>query len=471
VRLERLFHLFGEDFLAAAVDAGRAAAQQGDRAIRFHRRKVAGDRIADAVERPEGLCALGLVLVIAERYHPAIADQSHFARAGGHGFAFFGQHPGGRVHIELGSLVGIDIFRSGDRNAHAAFGRTHAVDNCHMGQVGEQPALDLGRPHHARRSHHRQRRQIIGLSCRPGIIQRGQHRLGKDIADNRDIGDLLVLGQLPERGGVEMAVVEQDHAAAQAVRDHRTDPHAGAVHQGAGGDGAGHRPGLMQLPDQRAEVGGIRRRLHHPHLETLGEQGAGKALVIIHDALGHAGGATGIEHVKIVVGPGDHRHWLRVLQRLFVRDRAVEMFARAIVDLEEELDLLELVADRRDARRELRLEDQRLAVAVVDHMGQLRLEIAVVDVDWADSRLEGPELGFEIFGSIMRIDRQLCARLQAMVGQHPGNTGGAILIFGPAAALVAVHNRGLVGYRRGNIFPDIGHLPGHAILSLFFPKE
>ena len=52
-----------------------------------------------------------------------------------------------------------------------------------------------------------------------------------------------------------------------------------------------------------------------------------------------------------------------------------------------------------------------------------------------------------------------------MVGQDLRDPGGAIFIFRPAVALVAVDDRRLVGYRRSNILPDISHLPGHAILS------
>ena len=58
-----------------------------------------------------------------------------------------------------------------------------------------------------------------------------------------------------------------------------------------------------------------------------------------------------------------------------------------------------------------------------------------------------------------------------MVGQYLCDPGGAIFIFGPAIAFVAVNDRGLVGNCPGNVFPDIGHLPGHAILSYFFGEN
>ena len=50
VLLEHLLDLLGEDLLAAGVDAHRAAAEQGDRAVGLDRRVVAGDRVALAVD-------------------------------------------------------------------------------------------------------------------------------------------------------------------------------------------------------------------------------------------------------------------------------------------------------------------------------------------------------------------------------------------------------------------------------------
>ena len=147
------------------------------------------------------------------------------------------------------------------------------------------------------------------------------------------------------------------------------------------------------------------------------------------------------------------------------------MLARSVINLEEEFDLLELIANRRDARGELCLIDQGFAVAVVDDMSQFRLEIAVIDIDGADACFEGPELGLHILRRIIGIDCQLRTGLQSMVGKHLCDARCAIFIFGPAIAFIAVDDCGFVRNCCSNIFPDIGHLPGHAILSLFFSNR
>ena len=83
VRLQRGLDLFGEDLLAAGVDAHRAAAEQRDRAVGLDRGEVAGHR-RSACRRTldERLRRLLRVLVVAERHVARAGDLADDAGAG-----------------------------------------------------------------------------------------------------------------------------------------------------------------------------------------------------------------------------------------------------------------------------------------------------------------------------------------------------------------------------------------------------
>src|SRR5690606_8101592 len=68
VGLEDALHLFGEDLLSTGVDAGRAAAEQGDRAVFLEPGEVARHHVAAAIgPGDEGGCGLLRVLVVPDR--------------------------------------------------------------------------------------------------------------------------------------------------------------------------------------------------------------------------------------------------------------------------------------------------------------------------------------------------------------------------------------------------------------------
>ena len=82
VRHQRRLDLFGEDLLAAGVDAGVAAAEQRDRAVGLVPREVAGHGVALAVDLDEQPRGLLRVLVVAERDVPAAGQPADLVRAG-----------------------------------------------------------------------------------------------------------------------------------------------------------------------------------------------------------------------------------------------------------------------------------------------------------------------------------------------------------------------------------------------------
>src|ERR1700739_1276646 len=82
MRLECSLDLLGVNLLAAAVDRHHAAAQHGDRAVRFDLGVVAWDGVADAVDGPERLCGLLLVFVVADRDVALLGDEAAHARPG-----------------------------------------------------------------------------------------------------------------------------------------------------------------------------------------------------------------------------------------------------------------------------------------------------------------------------------------------------------------------------------------------------
>ena len=81
VGLQHLLDLLGEHLLAAGVDAHRAAAEQGERAVRLDHGVVAGHGVPLALELDEGGRRLRLVLVVAHRLKPADRHAAGLARS------------------------------------------------------------------------------------------------------------------------------------------------------------------------------------------------------------------------------------------------------------------------------------------------------------------------------------------------------------------------------------------------------
>ena len=115
-----------------------------------------------------------------------------------------------------------------------------------------------------------------------------------------------------------------------------------------------------------------------------------------HHTLRHARGAAGVEDVEIVgraraetVAIGRRRR-----ERLLVVDRAepVGLRVRGVVELDEMAELGDTGKHRSDVRAELRFEDQRDEIGIVEQVPQLVDDVAVVHVDGNRRALKQPNM-------------------------------------------------------------------------------
>ena len=217
-------------------------------------------------------------------------------------------------------------------------------------------------PHHARRDHHLERVQSIGLTAGPRGIERRQHRPGEHIADQGHLAGALRLGQLPHDIGIEMRVIEQQDRAAHGHRQHGTDPHAGAVHQRAGGNRARRLAGVVQTPGEGRKARRVSRGLDPAQGKADRGQRRGKVALLVHHAFGHTGGAAGVKHVDILAGMLAPRLRLGRGERRLVVQRPVQMLARSIGHFQKQLHLGQPFANRGNAGRKPGLKHQGLAV-------------------------------------------------------------------------------------------------------------
>ena len=207
----------------------------------------------------------------------------------------------------------------------------------------EQLFFHLSGPHDTGRVHHLHRRGVVRPTGSRGRIERTNDRLGKGIAHDGEVGDGLGLHQTEQFVGVERAVLHRRHQTTSELRDERTDPHAGAVHQWrarnrtdavVGGDCGFHQPGNLS---------GIGGRRDADERVPGDDEPTGHTAHGIHDALGHTRGATGEEHVDVVFGAGDARHRVVPGEHILVRQRTRHLAGVAVVVFHQQLQLRQAV--------------------------------------------------------------------------------------------------------------------------------
>ena len=169
VRTDRGLDLFGEDLLAAGVDAARAATEQHDAALVVDRREVARDDPTHAVRvGAEGRRRLRLVLPVPERDVAAPREQPFPARTGFELLERVGiEHPGAAVGSERGPVA---------RGARADFAarraglrRAVAVVDQRVREGGVELGLHRAAEHRAAVAERHQRGEIPAV----GVRERG----------------------------------------------------------------------------------------------------------------------------------------------------------------------------------------------------------------------------------------------------------------------------------------------------------
>ena len=127
------------------------------------------------------------------------------------------------------------------------------------------------------------------------------------------------------------------------------------------------------------------------------------------------------------------------------------MVAGTVIDLDEQLQLREPVADGRQPRRELGVEEDRLGVGVFQQVEQFVLDIAVVDVDRHGARLEHAELGLEVFVGVVAIEANLGVGADPGPPERLGDPRGPVFVLPPCAATSPLTRARLSGTREATV--------------------
>ena len=156
--------------------------------------------------------------------------------------------------------------------------------------MGQQPLLVLLAPHHSGRGDHDHAADVVRITVLVEILG---HRHCKGIANDGDGVDLLGVHRAPQLGRIELlGIVEHHHDPAAKPGDHRLKP-ARAVHERWTDEGAVAHAGLLH--ERAVGLLGIGCRADAATSETSENVGLAP-----HHALGHAGGAAGVDEQQIV---------------------------------------------------------------------------------------------------------------------------------------------------------------------------
>ena len=392
------------------------------------------------------------VLVVADRVAAGQGQHPDLARSRGpprrsSGVKTFTSGP------SVNSAVRPVAARARDRRPHAQRLRgSEDVDQHHRRVMGQQALLDLLAPHGPRRDDPHQRRQVPA----PWVgVELGHQGPGEGVAHDHQVVDRLAGHRVEDLHRVEVTPGQHHHRAALGQAARRGEQ-AGPVHQRAG-DQADHagpaRPGsLPRRPAPRPRGSGAARRAVH----------AGEQVVLSpHDALGHAGGAPGVEHEQVVAAASPR--WggpaTRGRRRILVGGGPGRTGTGPVVDPQPVAHPRHPVPHGVDAAAEAAVEDHRHRVGVVPQVGQLVLAVAVVGVDRDQCRLQRAEHGLEVLGAVVEVERHLVLVGHPRRQQPAGHAVRPGVEVGPAQAAVALDDGRRIGLGRGHRLPHVGEIP------------
>ncbi len=249
------------------------------------------------------------------------------------------------------------------------------------------------------------------------------------------------------------------------------------------GDEGGERRGAVHQRRGGEEDEALAAR-GHPLRQFLGalhgfagrraaaEAGEEQVLLAPHHALGHAGGAAGVDDDLVVRGPGAEAAAGRTGRFGFGEaDRRDTRFRRALGGLADAYEVAQPLRAgdrRRDACGELPVEDERHQVRVPVQVGQLPLDVAVVDVDRYGADLQaGPER-LEVLDAVVEVQADVFAgpyaALVEVVGEPVGRRvelGVGQPAFGPGPRVIGEDQRLAVGHGVDDRFEEVGKVVLH----------
>ena len=143
--------------------------------------------------------------------------------------------------------------------------------------------------------------------------------------------------------------------------------------------------------------------------------------------------------------------------------------ARAVVDLEDDAQVRELGEQFGEHRRELGVHDDRRRLRVAQQVQQFAGDVAVVDVERSDPRLQRAEHALEVLVAVVEVDREvvlarlvsfelrpLDAAAEALVDEVVGEPPGPLGHLRPREPPIAEHQALVVGPRGRDRLVHVG---------------
>ncbi len=263
------------------------------------------------------------------------------------------------------------------------------------------------------------------------------------------------------------SIVSRNSARVEVPTDHRGDAAAdhqvadrveqsGAVHQRRSGHVA--RPGLADTFLGRSQI-----LLRRQAFAVVGVEHAEQVVLPPHHALGHAGGAAGVEQQEVV--PRSTPWPLHVvdgagIRGVFVGPCPRRAWAAPVVDPEPGGDPRNPRQDRLDLCDEGAMKNHRGDVAVVPEVDEFVAGIAIVGVDRGEARLERRKRRLEVLGGVVEVLRDLVLFGGARrVEQRSGDAVGPPVHLDPRdLAITLLLSQGVAESDRNGL-PQIGQIP------------
>ena len=180
-----------------------------------------------------------------------------------------------------------------------------------------------------------------------------------------------------------------------------------------------------------------------------------------HDALGHPGGAAGVEHDQVVGTPSPGRCDLRRCgcRHLVEWHRPGRAWSRPVIDPQPPSDLGRPIPHPVDAVGECPMEDDCHCIGVVPEVQELIVAVAIVGVDGHEPDPKGGEDPLEVLRRVVEVQRNLVLRRQPE-GQEPArHSTRAEVELAPCGDSFTLDHRGLVRLRGGDGLPHVGIVP------------
>ena len=317
----------------------------------------------------------------------------------------------------------------------------------------QKAALDLHAPHHAGRDNRGYARNVIATGLGIEGVEDG---LGEGISDDGHALRLVPVDGDQQLLGVKGFALKGDDAA-PGQHGPKGRQETRTVHQRRRWQGAAAwTDGLGEFNQLRQGFGHWSQQPGRP------QRYLAQVLVRPHHALGHAGGAAGVDEKLILAGAGDIQRAAVAFDGQGVDALGERRQAGLVAGLEPGVDHRQTRTDLFHHATKFGRVDHRLRVAVVENVADLVGGVAIVDVDVGQARLPPRRQGQQIFGAVAHVDGDLVAGPRAPRDQAAGEAVGGAVRFAPADDPLAMQKgRRLRRDRACDGVKDIAKVPAH----------